>query len=291
MKITGATVLVFGLGSCSLTKRLVAEAIVHPQRKGVGAPVPEDLTARTFKLPDGVELRTWEARPAGPPKAAVLVLHGISDSKATQVETLRFLARRGIMAMAPDMRAHGDSGGQFATYGYVEKNDLSLLRKVVEKEFSKLQVGLWGTSYGGAIALQAMSIDDQFDFAIIESTFADLRDVARAQVVSHTTLPVSWLGPYMMNEAGKLASFDPGQVSPEHSMEKIKVPILHMHGVNDEIIPIDQGRRIASHSHDPNYRFVEIPKGTHFGLKAGDPKKYDEEVKAFLDKVVGPAPE
>jgi alpha-beta hydrolase superfamily lysophospholipase len=286
MKVSGAIVLVLGLASCAVATRLVSEAIVHPARKGVGAPVPDDLRARTFKLPDGVEIRTWEARPQGKPKAAVLVLHGVADSKATQVETLRFLARRGVMAMAPDLRAHGDSGGKFATYGFVEKNDLTQLRTVIEKEFPGLPVGLWGTSYGGAVALQSMEVDDQFAFAIIESTFADLRDIARQQVVNHTTLPVSGLGPYFMNEAGKLASFDPGQVSPERSMEKIKVPVLHMHGVNDEIIPITQGRRIASHSKDPNYRFVEIQKGTHYGLKSGDPKRYDEEVASFLDKVV-----
>jgi len=286
VKITGAVVLVLGLASCAVVTRFASEAIVHPNRKGVGAPLPDDLKARTFMLPDKVEIRAWEARPAGQPKAAVLVLHGVSDSKATQVETMRFLARRGMLAMAPDMRAHGDSGGKFATYGFVEKNDLSLLRTVIEKEFPGLPVGLWGTSYGGAIALQSMGIDDQFDFAIVESTFADLRAVAEDQVTNRTSLPVSWLGPYMINAAGKLASFDPGEVSPERAMEKIKVPVLHIHGANDEVIPITQGRRIASHAKGEKYRFVEIKKGTHYHLKAGDPQKYDEEIAGFLDRVV-----
>ena len=286
LKISGAAALLLGLGSCAVATRLVSEAIVHPARKGVGAPVPDDLKARTFILPDKVEIRTWEARPAGKPKAAVLVLHGVSDSKATQVETLRFLARRGMLAMAPDFRAHGDSGGQFATYGFFEKNDLTQLRTVIEKEFPGLPVGLWGTSYGGAIALQSMGVDDQFDFAIVESTFADLRDIARQQVVNHTSLPVSGLGPYFINEAGKIAQFDPGQVSPEKSMEKIGVPVLHLHGENDEIIPVSQGRRIASHAKGEKYRFVEIKQGTHYHLKAGDPKRYDSEIASFLDRVV-----
>ncbi len=287
VKITGVVGLVLGVASCAVATRLVSEAIVEPVRSGVGAPMPEDLKARTFVMPDKVEIRAWEARPEGRPKAAVLVLHGISDSKASQPGTLRALAARGVLAMAPDLRAHGDSGGKFATYGFYEKNDLTLLRKAIEKEFPGIQVGLWGTSYGAAVALQTMGADDQFDFAIIESTFGDLRAVAQDQVTTRTSLPVSWLGPYLINEAGKLASFDPGQVSPEHSMEKIKVPVLHIHGVDDEIIPITQGRRIASHSHDPFYRYVEIKKGTHFALRAGEPEKYDAEVKAFLDKVVG----
>lgn len=283
---TGAVFTVLGLISCGVTTRLVSEAIVQPARKGVGAKIPEDMSSRTFILPDKTEIHTWEARPAGRPKAAVLVLHGVSDSKASQVESLRFLARRGILAMAPDFRAHGDSGGKFATYGHLEKNDLTLLRRALENEFPGIRVGLWGTSYGGAVALQSMAVDDQFDFAIIESTFADLRDLARRQVTMRTTLPVSELGPYFVNEAGKLASFDPGEIAPEQAIQKINVPILHLHGEADELIPIDQGERIAHRSKRQDYRFVRIHGGGHYNLRSGDPARYDREVRGFLNRVV-----
>ncbi|MCW1925126.1 alpha/beta fold hydrolase [Luteolibacter arcticus] len=286
LAIAGVVLAVLGVVSCGFTTRLVSEAIVQPARKGVAAPLPEDLAARTFVLPDKVEMRVWEARPNELPKAAMLVLHGVSDSKASQVETLRYLARRGVFALAPDFRAHGDSGGKFATYGYLEKKDLTLLRKVVEKEFPGIPVGLWGTSYGGAVALQAMGADENFDFAIIESTFADLREIARDQVTMRTTLPVSGLGPYFVNEAGKLASFDPSEVAPERAIEKVRAPVLHLHGEADELIPISQGWRIASHAKGSNYRFVPISRGTHYHLRAGDPAKYKREVDAFLDRMV-----
>jgi alpha-beta hydrolase superfamily lysophospholipase len=288
LAITGAVITALALISCGVTTRLVSEAIVQPARKGVGAAVPDDMKARTFILPDGTEIRTWEARPPGRPQAAVLVLHGVSDSKASQVETLRFLARRGTLAMAPDFRAHGDSGGKFATYGHLEKNDITLLRRAIENEFPGIQVGLWGTSYGGAVALQSMAVDAQFDFAIVESTFADLREIARRQVTMRTTLPVSGLGPYFVNEAGKLASFDPAEISPERAIGNITAPVLHLHGEADALIPIDQGRRIAENSKGPNYRFVPIRRGTHYHLRSGDPALYDREIAAFLERVISP---
>lgn len=278
-----ATVL--SLASCAAVSLLASDAILHPRRKGVGAAVPDGMRARTFMMPDRAEIHTWEIRPKEKPKAAVFVLHGISDSKATQAETLRYLARDGMLAIAPDLRAHGDSSGANATYGYLEKEDISRLRRAVENEFPGLPVGLWGSSYGGAVALQAMGIDADFDFAIIENTFADLRDISRQQVANHTTLPLTELGPYFINKAGKQAGFDPGAISPEKSVEKIKVPVLHMHGENDEIIPIAHGRRIASHARAKGYRFVPIKGGTHFHLKAGDPTTYSREVEEFLKKV------
>lgn len=285
LRIAGIATVVLGLASCAAVSFIASDAILHPRRKGVGAAVPEGMQARTFMMPDRAEIRTWEARPEGKPKAAVFVLHGISDSKATQANTLRFLARDGMLAIAPDFRAHGDSGGPDATYGYLEKEDISRLRGAVEHEFPGLPVGLWGSSYGGAVALQAMGIDPDFDFAIIENTFADLRDISRQQVANHTSLPLTGLGPYFIDKAGRKAGFDPGEVSPEKSVERIKVPVLHMHGENDEIIPIAHGRRIASHAKAKGYRFVPIKGGTHFHLKAGDPATYSREVEGFLKKV------
>ncbi|MGS7457720.1 hypothetical protein, partial [Mycobacterium tuberculosis] len=40
------------------------------------------------------------------------------------------------------------------------------------------------------------------------------------------------------------------------------VPVLHLHGDADEIIPIAHGRRIASHAKSGNYRFIPIRGGT-----------------------------
>jgi len=283
---TGAVIATtLGLVSCAVVDRMVTDAILRPNRKGTDAKTPEGMEARTFVMRDKVPLRAWIARPKEEPRAVVFVLHGISDSKATQEGTLRFLAKRRIVGIAPDFRAHGQSGGDTATYGYVEKQDISELRKVMASEFPGLPAGLWGSSYGGAVALQAMAIDPDFDFAIIENTFADLRDVARQQVIKRTSLPVSDLGPYFIDRAGEAGGFDPGKVSPENSMEQIKAPVLHMHGEEDEVIPFEQGRRISRHAKTDKYRFVPIPKGTHYHLSAGDPATYSREIDEFLDRM------
>lgn len=67
-----------------------------------------------------------------------------------------------------------------------------------------------------------------------------------------TTLPVSGLGPYFINQAGKLASFDPAELAPERAIEKINAPVLHLHGEAGTLIPIDQAERIAYHKKGPD---------------------------------------
>ena len=273
--------LILGL----VVDHILVGAILHPLRQGTTAPLPRGIEERSFPVSGGIELKAWMARPEGEPVAVVFVLHGISDSKASQAGPIAFLAERGIVGIAPDLRAHGSSGGDAATYGYFEKRDMSGLRQAVEKEFPGVPVGLWGTSYGGAVALQAIGADPEFDFAIIESTFADLREMSRQQVRNRTSLPITFLGPYYMNRAGKEAGFDPGMVSPETSIENVKAPLLHMHGTLDEVIPFAHGQRIASHAKSPNYRFVPIEGGTHYHLQDGDPETYRRERDAFLDRV------
>ncbi len=244
------------------------------------------MKERVFPVSGKVALRAWIAEPAGESAGVVIVLHGISDSKASQAGTLAFLAGRGITGIAPDLRAHGASGGEHATYGFLEKRDLSILREAVEKDYPGVPVGLWGTSYGGAVALQAMGIDPKFDFAIIENTFADLRDVARDQVILHTGgLPLGGIGSHFIDRAGMAAGFDPGKVSPETSIARVKVPVLHLHGGRDEVIPFEHGRRIARHARQASYRFVPIAEGTHYRLAAGDPATYTREIAGFLDRV------
>lgn len=286
-KLVALIAAALGMVSCCVVDRMVTDAILRPTRKGTDAKPPAGMEPRTFVMRDKVALRAWVAKPDNEPRAVVLVLHGISDSKATQAGTLNFLAKRGIVGIAPDFRAHGQSEGDTATYGYVEKQDLRELRQMAEQEFPGLPVGLWGSSYGGAVALQAMGIDPEFDFAIIENTFADLRDVARQQVIKRTALPVSDLGPYFIDRAGEAGGFDPGQISPENSMARITVPVLHMHGELDEVIPFEQGRRISRHAKTDKYRFVPIHRGTHYHLSEGDPATYSREVDAFLDRITG----
>lgn len=281
------TVLIFALilTGCYVVDHVLPQVIVAPKKRDVALPTPEGLHVLNFHLKSGVTLRAWAAQPERP-KLIVLVLHGIGDSKNSQVGTLRYLATQGYMAVGIDLRAHGDSSGYYATYGFAEKQDLSHVRSILQAQYPGLPIGIWGTSYGAAVALQALGTDQQFAFGIIESTFANLGDVVDQygkNVVGFDLPPA--IPDRALQRAGEMAHFDPKQVSPETSARSIRVPILHMHGARDENIPISHAYRIGKNCTQCDYHFEIFENGGHFTLSQSDPDKHRRLVDDFLKKM------
>lgn len=77
----------------------------------------EDFTVRAF---DGVELRGWKVRTRVPSADWVLLFHGVSDNRTGMAGHAEILLRHGYNVVMMDARAHGESGGTMATYGWKE---------------------------------------------------------------------------------------------------------------------------------------------------------------------------
>src|SRR4029078_372346 len=82
---------------------------------------------------------------------------------------------RGYDVVAYDSRAHGESTGEFCTYGVYERADL---RRVIDG-LGGGPVILIGTSLGAAVALEEAADDARIAAVVAAETFRDLRTVAR----------------------------------------------------------------------------------------------------------------
>ncbi len=73
---------------------------------------------------DGATLRAWFIRPAGANRNAVILLHGVSDNRLGVYGYGDWLVKNHYTVLLPDARAHGVSGGEIATYGLKESDDI-----------------------------------------------------------------------------------------------------------------------------------------------------------------------
>ena len=171
-------------------------------------------------------------------RATIIVLHGIGSAKEVYFGFARWLAEQGFNVVVYDQRAHGRSGGKYCTFGFYEKRDVSKVIDKVLRKYSKLPIGIHGTSLGGAVALQALAIEKRLAFGIIESTFNTLENVIEEYGNDMLKFRSRWLVRRILSKSAQIAQFRPFDIKPVESCRNIEQPILMVHGDADEKIPI-----------------------------------------------------
>ena len=150
--------------------------IVQSATSTFGA-VFEDVSITSM---DGVRLEGWVARPAHANGNAVILLHGVGDSRQGMLGFARLFLSQGYMVLLPDSRGHGTSGG-FPTYGIREAGDVrQWVGWLCSHEKPRCAFGM-GESMGAAILLQATK-EVPFCAVVAESPFASFREIAYIRV-------------------------------------------------------------------------------------------------------------
>lgn len=218
-------------------------------------------------------------------KATIIILHGIADCKESQLGRAKVLADSGYNAVVLDLRAHGESEGKYCTFGYYEKEDIKLLVDEILIINNRIPVGIWGSSLGGAIALQAMSIDKRINFGIIEGTFDDFHKVAVEYGADYLFgIKSKWLTNVVLAKSGKIAKFNPHAVKPVVAATQITNPVLFIHGDADGKIPItfNKNNFNATNSRDKAWITVKGAGHNNVGKIGGENLK--DQIMKFIYK-------
>ena len=188
-------------------------AIIKPPRVHV-ALHPSDIGLQSIPFPiktnDSLNLEGyWVNSNKSKTKGVIIMVHGIGGSKEHFIHLAKLLAHQGIASVLFDSRAHGDSEGDYCTYGYYEKRDIKAIVDAIREKDATIPIGIWGNSMGGAIALQALAYDNRLQFGVIESTFTDLHQI----VYDYKKRMLKGIGMrsisnYVLKRAGTIAHFD-----------------------------------------------------------------------------------
>lgn len=255
--IGSALVLVAALTAVSTRlPALGAGGLLHPLRRHVDAVPPEGCSETAFSGA-GINLAGWKCRATDARRGTVVFLHGVADNRVSGLAAIQRFRPLGFDVLAYDSRAHGDSGGDICTYGFLEKHDL---RRVIDS-LSAGPIVLVGASLGAAIAIQSAADDPRISAVVAAETFSDLRTVATERAPFFFTDGA-------IAEAFQLAeregNFDVDAVSPVLAATKVAVPMLLIHGDADRDTPVDHSRRVFAALHGPK-RLVLVPGAAHNG--------------------------
>ena len=198
-------------------------------------------------------LAVWILSPRGvlPVRGTILALHGFLNDHHQVEPAAHALADAGYRVVMVDLRGHGESTGDYITYGVRDAQDLAELATHLQSMgLCGDSVGVFGTSYGAGTALLLAGSDSRVKAVVAVAPFTTLRQ--EAPYFGKHLMPIPGLimsdadYAYVIDRMGHLASFDPDLCSPIAAMHQTAAHVRLFHGDADMIIPSQSSRDIAA---------------------------------------------
>jgi uncharacterized protein len=242
----------------------------------------EDLFLTTL---EGYRLSCWFVRQPSDARGTIIYLHGVGDCKIGGVPYARLFFGRGFNVFLYDSRRHGLSEGPYCTYGFHEKNDLSIVLDYLKSrtDVRAGKIGVFGTSMGAAVALQAAALDPRIDAVVAEASFTDLRTIMVDYQKRIIKLPWHFLRNLAMSRSQKLAGFKARFVSPIHAVKNVQRPVLFIHGTDDTRIRSEYSRALYENANQPK-ELLLIHRGDHTDLLNVGGSEYEQRIVEFFEK-------
>jgi pimeloyl-ACP methyl ester carboxylesterase len=226
--------------------------LIGPSDRARGPAQPPADVRDVFDVTRGeVRIRAWLLDPPDgrTVRGTIVILHGIRDSKLGSLGSARAHVRRGYRVVIWDSRAHGESSGEYLTYGVEEARDLVALIDVLERK--RLLAGplyAIGTSYGGATVLHYAALDPRVRKVVAIAPFASLHEVVRSYLQwwfgrFADLVPDFWIDA-RLEQAGRVAGFRAEHACARCVAPQLTAAVLLIASRDDERIPYQQAEAI-----------------------------------------------
>lgn len=263
-------------------------AVLAPASDLTGSdPEAHGMVAHAVRIPtaQGLGLFAWfvpsvcrQPRQASSP--AVVLLHGWGGNASNLLPAAQALHSAGYAVLLMESRNHGRSHADdhSSLPRFAEDLDHALDWMRAQQCVDAGRLVALGHSVGGAAVLLCASRRHDLRAAISVAAFAHPEQLMRrwfhAKRVPYW--PLGWLvNRYLERVIG--ARFD--DIAPVNTLAKTSCPILLVHGLQDDTVPIADARRILHNRGRSNVTLMECG-GTHETFD--DPKEVTNRIVSFL---------
>ncbi len=237
----------------------------------------EDVEVKSF---DGEILKGWLVKSIVEPIGNVIFIHGTYRDKTFGLGRAKFLSEAGYNVLLVDLRFHGESGGKYCTYGYLEKFDVSEWISFMLRKFPELPIALFGISLGGAIAIQTAGIDNRVCAVIAEGSFSNFFDLIYDYQKLKWGFASKFLTRRVIKRVERIAGFKVEDVSPVEYVGRLTCPVLYIHGKDDRTVKPWHSEALCKNSFKGTLLLVDGAGHLNSWKVLND--KYQEEVISFL---------
>ncbi|HEV3316732.1 MAG TPA: alpha/beta fold hydrolase [Candidatus Angelobacter sp.] len=273
-------------GSLKLGRRPVGHrqqvAEVVQQRYGA------ELQEVSVSASDSAVLKGWYVRPSNFNHQTVVLLHGITDNREGVAGYAPIFLDRGYAVLLPDARAHGESGGEIATYGLKESDDLHRWISWLYLHDTPQCVYGFGESYGAALMLQSLANETRYCAVAVEDSFSTAREMSFERVSGVLHLG-NWFGKTLGRPMIAVAELyarerygiDLLAPSPLKAVTHSSVPVLLIHGTEDHTISPNHSIILAQASPEHTQLWL-VPGAWHTGAWSVAHEEFESRVLGWF---------
>jgi fermentation-respiration switch protein FrsA (DUF1100 family) len=224
-----------------------------------------------FKSKDGTLLHGWFVPRRGKQaKATVVFSHGNAGSIGHHLGFILWFADAGYNVLTYDYRGFGQSAGSVDRRGMLDDVRAAFGYVAKRSDVNGQRLISFGHSLGGANSLAALAE------APVNGLRAVITDAAFSSYRAMAETLAGQLGANLVTD----------EWAPKDSVAKISpVPLLIVHGTNDEVVPVAQGRVLFKTAREPKTMF-EVKDGRHGDSLVRNQGAYRKKLLAWLDAVL-----
>jgi dipeptidyl aminopeptidase/acylaminoacyl peptidase len=254
---------------------------IHPPFKILSSTTPAQFDLQyeniSFYAKDNTLIKGWFIPSPKSHAKTIILLHGYPADKGDILPSRLFL-HKNYNLLFIDFRYLGQSGGNYTTVGQREVMDLlGAIAYLHQRHIN--EVGVWGLSLGGAVALMTAEKSSAIRAIVSESSYANLYLMLfEYYPTPFFQYPLAWLTQLW---AKLFLRIDINTVSPLDSSKKLKIPILLIHSEKDRVVPFSHALLLQQSLHNnPNAQFLFSPQLHHGELSQTNA----QEIQMFFAK-------
>jgi len=240
--VTGA--VIGAIGSWIAGSILMAPARAHISK-------PDNLPAQDVVIATslGDTIHGWWLA-GNQASASVIIVHGIRANRLAMVGRARLFQKLGYSVFLFDLPAHGQSSGNYITFGKRESAAVSGALRWVRDKKSQKRVGVDGVSLGAAsVLLREEHVG--FNAIVVEAVFPDIHRAILNRLTDRFGILGYALEPLLSVQLIARLHEWPSELAPVNEIAKVNAPILVIGGEKDHLTPLDETRELFEKAQEP----------------------------------------
>lgn len=219
-------------------------------RPGTGNPFTQDyapFVSLVYQTPAGMNMRGMWHPPQGN-RPVIVFFHGNAGHLGDRLfKAHEFIAKGYGVAMAGYRGYSGNPG--FPSEKNLMDDGRAVIDALIQKGYAPSSMILYGESLGTGVAVRMAYERPDIKAVILEAPFTSLADVAQRHF---PVFPVKKLLKHR---------FDSDKI-----VSALQMPVLVLHGTNDQTTSIEIGHALFSHVTAPKKQFVSVKQAGHNDL-------------------------